>query len=70
WLNHPFQALRNSPQYDGAKVYALSKTAPFAVIDAFPHRNYYRFSYRGVWNPFDGDPVQPTLKRIHIASGK
>ncbi|MFB6254263.1 MAG: ArnT family glycosyltransferase [Halobacteriaceae archaeon] len=70
WLNHPFQALRNSPRYDGAKVYALSKTAPFAVIDAFPHRNYYRFSYRGAWNPFDGDPVQPTLNRIHIASGR
>ncbi|MFB6297292.1 MAG: ArnT family glycosyltransferase, partial [Salinirussus sp.] len=69
WLNHPFQALRNDPGYDGEVVYAL-ETQQFAVVDAFPDRDIYRYTYRGEWLPFAGEAVQPSLQEIHLAEGE
>ena len=63
WLAHPFQALRTDPGYDGPVVYALEER-PFAVADAFPERQLYRYSYRGQWAPRTGDPVTPRLRRV------
>ena len=63
WLAHPFQALRTDPGYDGPVVYALEER-PFAVADAFPERQLYRYSYRGHWEPRTGDPVTPRLRRV------
>ncbi|GAA0273654.1 DUF7846 domain-containing protein [Halobacterium noricense] len=69
WLNHPFQALRNDPGFDGRTVYALDER-PLAVADAYPDRALYRYVYRGSWSPYGGDPVDPDLRRIHVASGE
>jgi 4-amino-4-deoxy-L-arabinose transferase-like glycosyltransferase len=68
WLHHPFQALRNSPRYDGRLVTALDERQ-FAVIDAFPDRTLYRYSYRGDWAPTAGSTVEPRLERIHHVRG-
>ena len=68
WLNHPFQALRNDPGYDGTTVYAL-REQQFSVIDAFPDRTYYRYGYRGRWTPLRGQAVEPRLQRVRVASG-
>jgi len=69
WLNHPFQPLRNDPGYDGEVVYALSER-PFDVVDAFPNRTLYRYSYRGEWAPVVGSPVRPTLREIDAVAGE
>jgi len=69
WLTHPFQALRNDPGYDGETVYAL-RERQFAVVDAFPDRRYYRYSYRGAWAPFAGEPIEPRLQRVAVARGE
>ena len=63
WLNHPFQPLRNDPGYDGETVYALD-TRPFAVADAFPDRNLYRYAHRGFWAPTAGSPEEVRLTRV------
>jgi hypothetical protein len=68
WLNHPFQALRNDPGYDGNAVYALPERQ-FAVVDAFPERTLYRYAYRGAWAPTAGETVQPRLQRVRHVSG-
>jgi hypothetical protein len=68
WLNHPFQATRNTPDYDGPAVYALGE-APFAVADAFPNRTLYRYAYRGAWRPQE-TAVQPTLRRVRLVGGE
>jgi len=68
WLNHPFQALRNDPGYEGEAVYALQENQ-FAVVDAFPGRTLYRYAYRGVWAPSAGETVEPRLQRIRHVSG-
>jgi 4-amino-4-deoxy-L-arabinose transferase-like glycosyltransferase len=69
WLNHPFQRLRNDPGYDGEVLYALEKR-PFAVVDAFPDRTLYRYSYRGRWTPVSGSAVTPRLRRIETVAGE
>ncbi|MFB6075439.1 MAG: ArnT family glycosyltransferase [Haloarculaceae archaeon] len=68
WLGHPFQQLRNDPGYDDGPVYALREDQ-FAVVDAFPDREYYRYSYRGAWTPFEGPPVAARLRRIRAVAG-
>ncbi|MEF8773151.1 MAG: glycosyltransferase family 39 protein [Halobacteriales archaeon] len=68
WLNHPFQPLRNEPGFDGATVYATD-SRPFAVADAFPDRQLYRYVYRGVWAPESGSPDAARLQRIREAAG-
>ncbi|MFW6017861.1 MAG: ArnT family glycosyltransferase [Halapricum sp.] len=68
WLNHPFQPLRNDPGYDGSAVYALEER-PFEVLDAFPQRQPYRYSFRNPWPPTAGEPVQPRLRPIESVSG-
>jgi len=68
WLNHPFQALRNDPGFDGETVYALDERA-VAVAAAYPDRDLYRYSYRGAWEPGDGRPVDPVLREVSVASG-
>jgi len=69
WLNHPFQALRNDPGFDGETVYALDDHA-VDVADAYPERTLYRYSYRGAWTPGVGDPVDPVLREVAVASGE
>jgi hypothetical protein len=68
WLNHPFQLLGNDPDYDGETVYAL-RERQFAVVDAYPERDYYRYTYRGEWAPFRGEPVTPRLQQVEAVSG-
>ncbi|MEF8899865.1 MAG: glycosyltransferase family 39 protein [Halovenus sp.] len=69
WLNHPFQPLRNDPDFDGEVVYAL-KHREFAVVDAFPDRTLYRYTFRGEWAPFTGRSVTPLLREIDHVSGQ
>jgi hypothetical protein len=69
WLNHPFQALRNDPGFDGETVYALDDRA-LDVAAAYPDRTLYRYSYRGAWTPGTGDPVDPVLREVAVASGE
>jgi hypothetical protein len=69
WLNHPFQALRNDPGYDGETVYAM-EGEPFAVADAFPDRRLFRYVYRGSWTPGVGAPVEPRLQPVDHERGR
>jgi len=69
WLNHPFQAVRNDPGFDGRTVYALDDR-PFAVASAYPDRRLYRYVYRGSWTPGVGDQISPRLQRVRHASGE
>jgi len=69
WLNHPFQALRNDPGFDGGTVYALYDHAA-EVAAAYPDRDYYRYAYRGTWTPHGGDPVDPVLREVEAVSGE
>ena len=68
WLGHPFQSLRNDPGYDDGPVYALDQRQ-FAVVDAFPDRTLYRYTYRGSWAPTAGQTVEPRLREIEHARG-
>ena len=68
WLNHPFQPLRNEPGFDGPAVYAIDDR-PFAVADAFPDRDLYRYAYRGAWAPYAGSPREARLQRVSDVSG-
>ena len=69
WLNHPFQALRNDPGYNGDMVYAMQHRQ-FDVAEAYPDREYYRYGFRGEWAPFFGQPVEPTIQRVRLAEGE
>ncbi|MFT4923493.1 MAG: hypothetical protein ACI8XM_002720 [Haloarculaceae archaeon] len=69
WLNHPLQGLRNDPGYDGGAVYAVQHRQ-FEVVDAFPERNLYRYTYRGEWAPQIGSRVTPRLRRIRVHRGQ
>ncbi|MFW5905268.1 MAG: ArnT family glycosyltransferase [archaeon] len=69
WLNHPFQPLRNDPGYDGPVLYALDER-PFTVVDQFPDRRLYRYSYRGAWSPAAGSPEATQLERVRAVSGE
>jgi len=67
WLAHPFQALRNDPDIDGQRVYALDER-PFAVVDAYPDRSLYRLAYRGAWAPHASSPQAARLQPVdHVA---
>ncbi|WP_254761777.1 glycosyltransferase family 39 protein [Natrinema marinum] len=67
WLAHPFQAFRNDPDFDGPTVYAMDER-PFAVVDAYPDRSFYRFAYRGAWAPHAESPRAARLQRVtHVA---
>ena len=70
WLNHPFQHLRNDPDFDGEVVYAL-RDGPddLRVAGAYPNRSYYRYVYRGDWAPYAGETVDPALRRVERARG-
>ncbi|MEF8779583.1 MAG: glycosyltransferase family 39 protein [Haloferacaceae archaeon] len=71
WQNHPFQYLRNGPGFDGPVVYALDRgpDGDFAVLDAYPDRQYYRYTYRGEWTPKPDRHVAPKLEPLEIRSG-
>ncbi|CCQ33924.1 Dolichyl-phosphate-mannose-protein domain containing protein [Halorhabdus tiamatea SARL4B] len=69
WLNHPFQALRSDPGYDSRTVYAMDDR-PFAVAEAFPDRDLYRFGFRGVWDPLGDSPEAARLQRVQERSGE
>jgi hypothetical protein len=69
WLNHPFQALRNDPGFDGDTVYALQHRQ-FDVRDAFPDRTAYRYVYRGQWVPYNGQAVTPRLQPVDVVRGQ
>jgi hypothetical protein len=69
WLNHPFQPLRNDPGFDGQTVYALDEQ-PFAIVDAFPDRQLYRYAYRGPWDPLGGSPTDARLRPVAYVSGQ
>ena len=68
WLNHPFQALRNDPGFDGDVVYSMERQQ-FAVADSYPDREYYRYVYRGGWAPFQGQSVNARLQPVETAAG-
>jgi len=68
WLGHPFQALRNDPDFEGSIVYAVAERQ-FAVVDAYPNRTYYRYVYDGTWAPTDGDAVDARLRPIEVHEG-
>jgi hypothetical protein len=68
WLNHPFQTLRNEPGFGGRAVYAIDDR-PFAVADAYPDRDLYRYGYRGAWAPAQGSPEAARLQRVRDVAG-
>ncbi|WP_137286887.1 ArnT family glycosyltransferase [Halorussus salinisoli] len=71
WLNHPFQYLRNDPDFDGETVYALSNgPTDLDVVAAYPNRTYYRYVYRGEWVPYGGETVDPALQRVRVVRGE
>ena len=70
WLNHPFQALRNDPEYDDGTVYALADDEQLAVAAAFPDRELYRYVLRGAWSPTDEESVVGDVRRVRRVSGE
>ena len=70
WLNHPFQALRNDPDYDGQSLYALGDTDELDVAAANPEYDLRRYVLRGDWNPADGEPVTAELRPVERVSGE
>jgi len=71
WRNHPFQWLRNDPGFDGPTVYPLARNPvdDFAVLDAYPDREYYRYRYHGTWTPAPENRVVPVLQRVERRGG-
>ncbi|QLD85103.1 glycosyltransferase family 39 protein [Natronomonas halophila] len=72
WQNHPFQSLRNDPGFDGPVVYALNRDPgeDFAVLDAYPDRSHYRYTYRGEWTPSTEGHVTPKLEPLDVREGE
>lgn len=67
WLAHPFQRFRNDPGLDGGVVYAIDRGGPnFEVVDAYPNRSYYRYTYRGQWLDGSGTGITPALQRLTV----
>ncbi|WP_135534514.1 ArnT family glycosyltransferase [Halostella pelagica] len=68
WLNHPFQSIRNGPDFGGEAVYALDRSASgdFAVVDAYSNRTLYRYAYQGEWTPDPSEQVDPKLERLRV----
>jgi hypothetical protein len=72
WQNHPFQYLRNDPGFDGPVVYALDRdpAGDFAVMDAYPNRTQYRYTYRGAWTADPDRHVTPKLDELDVREGQ
>jgi hypothetical protein len=68
WLNHPFQSLRNDPDFGGDVVYALDRGPADnrEVRATFPDRQPYRYTYRGAWTPDASGPVTATLRPLSV----
>ena len=71
WLGHPFQSTWNDGNLDGEAVYALSGSPEetFAVLDAYPERDYYRFTFRGEWTPEPRGDTTSALQRLRVRNG-
>ena len=71
WQHHPFQSLRNDPDLAGEVVYALDRdpAGNFAVLDAYPNRTAYRYTYRGEWVPDPTQHVKPRLEPVTVHTG-
>ncbi|PSP97218.1 hypothetical protein BRC94_10665 [Halobacteriales archaeon QS_5_70_17] len=71
WLNHPFQTLRNGGSLGGGDVLYAQTRGPagdFAVIDAYPDRRLYRYTFRGEWE--GPSRVTPNLQRVRVREGR
>ncbi len=68
WRNHPFQWLRNDPGFAGPTLYATDRgpADDFAVVSAYPDREYYRYRYHGEWTPSPDNRVHPVLERVRV----
>jgi hypothetical protein len=72
WLSHPFQWLRNGGSLEqGDVLYAenLGPAKQFALIDAFPNRTPYRFTYRGFWSERKKTELDPHLQQLAVRNG-
>ncbi len=70
WLNHPFQAVRNDPEFDGPSLYALGDYDELDVAAASPDHELRRYVMRGAWNPVDGEGVTAELRPVDRVSGE
>jgi hypothetical protein len=70
WSGHPFQQFRNGPGFDGAAVYVFDEgpADDWRAVDATDRRPY-RYTYRGVWGPGPGEPVDPALVPLRVLEG-
>ncbi|MFB6283554.1 MAG: ArnT family glycosyltransferase [Halobacteria archaeon] len=65
WLNHPFQLLRNDPEFGGDTVYALDHgERNFELLDSYGDRDIYRYRYRGIWGPADSKTVEADVESV------
>lgn len=72
WLSHPFQWLRNGGSLEqGDVLYAenLGPAKQFALIDAYPDRTPYRFTYRGSWGNRWRADINPYLQQLTVRNG-
>ena len=70
WLNHPFQAVRNDPDFDGPSLYAIGDYDELDVAAANPDHELRRYVMRGPWNPVDGERVTAELRPVERISGE
>ncbi|MFD1525313.1 ArnT family glycosyltransferase [Halolamina salina] len=70
WLNHPFQAVRNDPEFDGPSLYAIGDDDELDVAAAKPDHELRRYVMRGPWNPVDGESVTAELRPVERVSGE
>ncbi|GAB7093249.1 glycosyltransferase family 39 protein [Halolamina litorea] len=70
WLNHPFQAVRNDPDFDGRSLYALGDDDELDVAAAHPEYRLRRYVVRGAWSPAGGDAVTAELRPVERVSGE
>ncbi len=70
WLNHPFQAVRNDPDFDGPSLYAIGDYDELDVAAANPDHELRRYVIRGAWNPVDGEDVTAELRPVERVSGE
>jgi hypothetical protein len=71
WLGHPFQSLQTDGGLDGPVVYVLDRSADgdFQVLDAYPDREVYRYSYRGTWSPDPRPDILATIQPLRVHAG-
>ena len=70
WLNHPFQAVRNDPDFDGPSLYAIGDYDELDVAAANPEHDLRRYVMRGAWNPVDGEEVTAELRPVERVAGE